>query len=62
MRALLERCPPERVLFGTDGGLVPEVRQRYVALRVRQLEHLELDPGRRRAMLADNPQRLLARA
>lgn len=62
MRQLLESCPADRVLFGTDGGLMPEVAQRYVTLRVRQLEHLDLDAGRRRALLVDNPRRLLAAA
>lgn len=62
MRVLLDQCPTERVLFGTDGGLVPEAAQRYVALRVRQFEQLELDQGRRRAILDENPRRLLASA
>ena len=62
MRVLLDQCPTERVLFGTDGGLAPEATQRYVALRVQQLEQLELDPGRRRAILNENPSRLLEAA
>jgi predicted TIM-barrel fold metal-dependent hydrolase len=60
MRALIARCPLERVLFGTDGGLAPEPNQRYVALRLRQLDLLELNDRQRRAILHDNPRRLLA--
>ena len=59
-RDLIARCPLERVLFGTDGGLAPEPNQRYVALRLRQLDLLELTDRQRRAILEDNPRRLLA--
>jgi predicted TIM-barrel fold metal-dependent hydrolase len=60
MRALLDRCPLERVVFGTDGGLQPVPSQHYVALRVRQLDGLGLSERERRAVLEDNPRRLLA--
>lgn len=60
MRALVDRCPLERVLFGTDGGLLAEPRQHYVALRVRQLEQLGLTARQRAAILDENPRRLLA--
>jgi predicted TIM-barrel fold metal-dependent hydrolase len=60
MRELVVRCPVERVLYGTDGGLLPEPRQRYVTLRIRQLERLGLDERQRRAILDENPRRLLA--
>lgn len=60
MRSLLERCPPDRLLFGTDGGLLPEAQQRYVALRVRQLDALDLGTHERRAILEENPAALLA--
>jgi predicted TIM-barrel fold metal-dependent hydrolase len=60
MRALVDRCPLERVLFGTDGGLLPEPSQHYVALRIRQLERLGLSARQRAAILEDNPRRLLA--
>jgi predicted TIM-barrel fold metal-dependent hydrolase len=62
MRALIDRCPLERVLFGTDGGLAAEPSQHYVALRVRQLERLGLSTRQRAAILEDNPRRLLGRA
>jgi hypothetical protein len=60
MRAIVDRCPLDRILFGTDGGLAPEPRQQYVALRVRQLENLELTPSQRTAILDANPRRLLS--
>ncbi len=59
MRALVASCPLDRLLFGTDGGLQPDPHQRYVALRVRQLELLGLADRQRRAILEDNPRRLL---
>jgi predicted TIM-barrel fold metal-dependent hydrolase len=59
MRALIERCPLERILYGTDGGLVPEARQGYVALRIQHLEGLGLDERQRAAILDENPRRLL---
>lgn len=60
MRAIIERCAADRILFGTDGGLLPEAEQRYVSLRIRQLRLLGLDEPRQRAILYDNPQRLLS--
>jgi len=60
MRALVERCPLDRILYGTDGGLLPEPRQQYVTLRIRQLERLGLTPRQRAAILDENPRRLLA--
>ena len=60
MRRIVARCPVERLLFGTDGGLRPEPIPRYAVLRVRQLDELGLDDAQRRAILVDNPRRLLA--
>lgn len=60
MRAIVERCPLERLLFGTDAGLRPEPVQRYARLRIRQLDELGLDPAQREAILDRNPRRLLA--
>jgi hypothetical protein len=62
MRAIVDRCPLERILFGTDGGLFPEPRQAYVGLRVRQLERLGLTSLQRQAIVEDNPRRLLGLA
>jgi uncharacterized protein len=60
MRAIVSRCPLERLLFGTDAGLRPEPLQRYAVLRVRQLGELGLDDAQREAILVTNPKRLLA--
>jgi len=60
MRAIVARCPLDRLLFGTDAGLRPEPRQRYAVLRVRQLGELGLDDTQRTAILETNPRRLLA--
>ena len=60
MRAIVARCPVDRLLFGTDAGLRPEPRQRYAVLRVRQLGELGLDDTQRTAILETNPRRLLA--
>jgi predicted TIM-barrel fold metal-dependent hydrolase len=59
MRAIVDRCPLDRILFGTDGGLAPEPRQAYVDLRVRQLANLGLTPEQRTAIVDANPRRLL---
>ncbi len=60
MRAIVARCPLERLLFGTDAGLRPEPVQRYAELRVRQLDELGLTDAQREAILVTNPTRLLA--
>ena len=60
MRAIVARCPLDRLLFGTDAGLRPEPLQRYAVLRIRQLEELGLDQAQRDAILVANPRRLLA--
>lgn len=60
MRAIIANCPLDRLLFGTDAGLRPEPLQRYVVLRIRQLEALGLSASERSAILDDNPRRLLA--
>jgi uncharacterized protein len=60
MRAIVARCPFDRLLFGTDAGLRPEPLPRYAALRVRQLDELGIDDAQRDAILVANPRRLLA--
>lgn len=60
MRAIVARCPLERLLFGTDAGLRPEPVQRYARLRILQLNELGLDADQREAILELNPRRLLA--
>jgi predicted TIM-barrel fold metal-dependent hydrolase len=59
MRRLAERVPLERLLFGTDGGLLPTPRQPYVGLRVRQIRELGLTRAQLDAILDENPRRLL---
>jgi len=60
MRAMVARCPLDRLLFGTDAGLRAEPVQRYARLRILQLDGLRLDDAQRRAILELNPRRLLA--
>ncbi len=60
MRAIVARCPLERLLFGTDAGLRVEPVQRYAMLRILQLDELGLDAAQREAILELNPRRLLA--
>jgi uncharacterized protein len=60
MRAIIARCPLDRIVFGTDAGLRPEPVQRYAVLRIRQLDELGLDAAQREAILVTNPRRLLA--
>jgi uncharacterized protein len=60
MRAIIARCPLDRLLFGTDAGLRPTPVQRYAVLRIAQLDELGLDPEQRQAVLDVNPRRLLA--
>lgn len=60
MRAIVARCPLERLLFGTDTGLRPTPMPRYAVLRIAQIDELGLDSEQRRAILDVNPRRLLA--
>ena len=62
IRAIVERCPLDRLLYGTDAGLRNEPLQRYAVLRIRQLDRLGLDEQQRRAILDVNPRRLLGAA
>jgi predicted TIM-barrel fold metal-dependent hydrolase len=61
MRAIVDRCPLDRLLFGTDAGLKSEPLHRYAALRIRQLDGIGLTDAQRAAILDHNPRRLLAR-
>ena len=56
MRAIVARCPLERLLFGTDAGLRPEPVQRYARLRILQLDELGLDADQREAILERQPE------
>jgi uncharacterized protein len=59
MRAVAARCPSDRLLFGTDAGLGVGARQPFAAERIREVRALPVDEQVRRAMLVDNPRRLL---
>jgi predicted TIM-barrel fold metal-dependent hydrolase len=59
MREVARRCPPDRLLFGTDAGLAEPALQAFVAERVREVRSLAIPDELRRAMLFDNPRRLL---
>lgn len=59
MRAVIARCPADRLLFGTDAGLGVGARQPFAAERIRELRQLRIDEEVRTAMLVDNPRRLL---
>ena len=57
-RRILADGPPDRIVFGTDSGLSKVVEQPYVAQRVREVLSY-LSAAERRAVLEDNPLRLL---
>lgn len=58
-RMILEKAPTERVLFGTDAGLSDMASQDYAVARVREIDGWGSTNAQRRAMLEDNPRRLL---
>lgn len=59
MRAIAARCPGDRLLFGTDAGLGSGPRQAFAAERIRELRALPIAEQLRRAIVSDNPRRLL---
>ncbi|HEX4704888.1 MAG TPA: amidohydrolase family protein [Pseudonocardiaceae bacterium] len=58
-RRVVAECPTSRVLFGSDAGLSREVGQDYAVARVREFDGWGLTESQRRAILWDNPRRLL---
>jgi predicted TIM-barrel fold metal-dependent hydrolase len=60
MRQIVDRAPRERIVFGSDGGIAPGDRHTYVDYRWQMLRDLELTPEVYRAVVEDNPRRLLA--
>jgi len=58
-KQLLDRAPAHKVLFGTDAGLSDRASQDYAAARVLEIDGWGITPAQRRAMLVDNPRRLL---
>jgi predicted TIM-barrel fold metal-dependent hydrolase len=59
MRRVVDDCPVERILFGTDGGLGDRGDQPYVATRLRHLQELDLTDDQRAAITDRNARRLL---
>lgn len=60
-RRILAEAPAEKVLFGTDAGLSDRTSQDYAVARVAEIDGWGITDDQRRAMLVDNPRRLLAR-
>lgn len=58
-RQILAQAPPHKVLFGTDAGLSDKASQDYAVARVTEIDGWGITEAQRRAMLVDNPARLL---
>lgn len=58
-RRILAEAPAGQVLFGTDAGLSTEPGQRYAVARVTEVDGWGITAAQRRALLTDNPRRLL---
>ncbi|HEY3684663.1 MAG TPA: amidohydrolase family protein [Streptosporangiaceae bacterium] len=58
-RRIIERCPPDRVLFGSDAGLSDQVGQAYAVARAQEITQWGLDAATLRRVLYDNPRDLL---
>ena len=52
---IIRRCPPERLLFGSDGGFSSQV----IELRIAMLRETDASASVLRQIFYDNPQRLL---
>jgi uncharacterized protein len=59
-RRIVESCPPRQLLFGTDAGLGSAPHQPYVLHRIAAFRALDLGAPLERAILQENPRRLLA--
>ncbi|MFG3702639.1 amidohydrolase family protein [Micromonospora sp. NPDC047620] len=59
-RRILADAPAGRVLFGTDAGLSDRKSQHYATARIAEIDGWGITDDQRRAMLVDNPRRLLA--
>ena len=57
--AIVRSGPLERIVVGTDAGLAAVPEQPYAAARVVEWGRYELTDAQRRAVLEDNPRRLL---
>ncbi|WP_232665507.1 amidohydrolase family protein [Pseudonocardia sp. TRM90224] len=56
---ILDRAPAHKVLFGTDAGLSDKASQDYAVARVLEIDEWGITEAQKRAMLVDNPARLL---
>jgi predicted TIM-barrel fold metal-dependent hydrolase len=61
-KAILDRAPAHKVLFGTDAGLSDKASQDYAVARVREIDEWGITDAQRHALLVENPARLLGRA
>lgn len=61
-RTILASGPLERILFGTDAGLSDKASQDYAVARVQEIDGWGITATQRKAMLDDNPRRLLGLA
>ena len=52
---IVQRCPPERLLFGSDGGVMPHL----IKLAIAKLRETDAPASALRKIFYDNPQRLL---
>lgn len=59
IRAVVARCPSERLLFGTDAGLSAGPRQSFAAERVEEIRRLPMEEAVREAMFDGNARALL---
>ncbi len=60
-RRIVEECPADRVVFGSDAGLSDKVGQAYAVARVRELHQWGLSPAQLERVLCRNPADLLGR-
>lgn len=59
IRAVVARCPSERLLFGTDAGLSAGPQQTFAAERVEEIRRLPMEEAVREAMFDGNARALL---
>lgn len=58
-RHIIENGPIDRIVFGTDAGLSDKASQDYAVARVEEIDGWGISAAAKRAMLVDNPRRLL---
>ncbi|MGH3383377.1 MAG: amidohydrolase family protein [Nocardioidaceae bacterium] len=60
MREIVRKAPRDRIVFGSDGGIAPMERQTYIDYRWDMVRDLGLEDAVYRAIVHENPRRLLA--